>query len=218
MQFNHLCATCSEDTKKSVDLCDILSLDGQGHCQWQRIILRPPRPMTLVQTPAQSTVPARKGANARAITAHAQAEAISDDNASVPQDIRRAQVYQFMTDCCCTSNSMLVARRRTARFGPKVCVLSSTSGQMAWICLHFFAPMGMLLVSSPSDIPILVHNDEPPRVYTHDTYACAPCSASTHPRSHRSLFFITSRTTSGRSSNRALNRVNPLLKVPPTPQ
>src|SRR5258708_4894786 len=48
----------------------------------------------------RQTVPARKGANARTIMAHAQAEAIPDGNGGIPQGIWCAWVWQFKADCC----------------------------------------------------------------------------------------------------------------------
>jgi hypothetical protein len=44
-------------------------------------------------------------------------------------------------------------------------------------------------MSSPSDVSVLVHSDEPPCVDAHNTSTCAPRAAwtSTHPRAHRPL-------------------------------
>jgi hypothetical protein len=66
----------------------------------------------------------------------------------------------------------------------------SLSSSDRWVTFVFLCSSGNDRVSSPPDVPILVHGDEPPCVDTHDASACAPCSSrtTTYPRTHRPLF------------------------------
>jgi hypothetical protein len=66
---------------------------------------------------SDKTVPARKGANARAVMAHAQAEAIPNGNAGVPQGIRCAWVWQFTADCCASRVGVVRATLCRSRGG-----------------------------------------------------------------------------------------------------
>ena len=63
------------------------------------------------------TVPARKGANARTIMAHAQAKAIPDGNGGIPQGIWCAWVWQFKADCCASRVGVIRATLCWSRRG-----------------------------------------------------------------------------------------------------
>src|SRR6202789_2578805 len=90
----------------------------------------------------------------------------------------------------CTRDSVLVARMRTARFGPKVCLPSLLSPDKRMNPSCFWCSSGNDRMPSSSDVSILVYSDEPPCVDAYDASTRAPCSAWTtiYARTYRPFF------------------------------
>lgn len=186
----------------------------QGVCTslMQRIILRPSRPILAqlhahtIRPYASTPAPAPKPTSEPTKPYQHEKEPSREPSwltRKLKQSPMAMRVFLRVFGALGYGSPRQVAARRASALYQQLCTCRAEEDSAFWakgmrailplfgqINEYFLFSSGNDRVSPSSDVPILVHGDEPSRLGTHDASTCASCSAwrSTHPRTYRPLF------------------------------